>query len=287
MKIDNEFRVDAPLERAWQALTDLESLAPCMPGAQLTGVDGDVYRGKVKVKVGPVISQFQGTARFTEQDEASHSAVISAAGKDTRGQGNASATVHARLRPDGTGTAVSVSTDLNISGKLAQFGSGMIKEISEKLFAQFVANVEEQLLHKPEPTAAGAAGAAKTPATSEEPKEPEEPEAPGGSAGTTAPTAASATSSATTAERAAAEGPAAERTAGGPADGDAPAVRPSPPPRPASAAAPRTATRPRPPVAENEPLDLMQYAGKSVYKRLVPVAVGAVVVGVVIYWAVH
>ncbi|MFJ6662768.1 SRPBCC domain-containing protein [Streptomyces sp. NPDC091383] len=286
MKIDNEFRVDAPLERAWQALTDLESLAPCMPGAQLTGVDGDVYRGKVKVKVGPVVSQFQGTARFTEQDEASHSAVISAAGKDTRGQGNASATVHARLRPDGTGTAVSVSTDLNISGKLAQFGSGMIKEISEKLFAQFVANVEEQLLHKPEPTAAGAP---ETPATSEEPKEPE---APGGSAGTTAPTAASATSSATTAEPAAAEGPAAEgpaaeRTAGGPADADAPAVRPSPPSRPASAAAPRTATRPRPPVAENEPLDLMQYAGKSVYKRLVPVAVGAVVVGVVIYWAVH
>ncbi|WP_153812084.1 SRPBCC family protein [Streptomyces sp. SUK 48] len=281
MKIDNEFRVDAPLERAWQALTDLESLAPCMPGAQLTGVDGDVYRGKVKVKVGPVISQFQGTARFTEQDEASHSAVISAAGKDTRGQGNASATVHARLRPDGTGTAVSVSTDLNISGKLAQFGSGMIKEISEKLFAQFVANVEEQLLHKPEPTAAGAPETAKTPATSEA------PEAPGGSAGTTAPTAASATSSATNAEPAAAEGPAAERTAGGPADADAPAVRPSPPSRPASAAAPRTATRPRPPVAENEPLDLMQYAGKSVYKRLVPVAVGAVVVGVVIYWAVH
>ncbi|MER8118589.1 SRPBCC domain-containing protein [Streptomyces sp. NPDC094031] len=281
MKIDNEFRVDAPLERAWQALTDLESLAPCMPGAQLTGVDGDVYRGKVKVKVGPVISQFQGTARFTEQDEASHSAVISAAGKDTRGQGNASATVHARLRPDGTGTAVSVSTDLNISGKLAQFGSGMIKEISEKLFAQFVANVEEQLLHKPGPTAAGAP---ETPATSEEPKAPE---ALGGSAGTTAPTAASATSSATTAEPAAAEGPAAERTAGGPADGDAPVVRPSPPSRPASAAAPRTATRPRPPVAENEPLDLMQYAGKSVYKRLVPVAVGAVVVGVVIYWAVH
>ncbi|MFZ4237284.1 SRPBCC family protein [Streptomyces murinus] len=255
MKIDNEFRVDAPLERAWQALTDLEGLAPCMPGAQLTGVDGDVYRGKVKVKVGPVISQFQGTARFTEQDEASHSAVISASGKDTRGQGNASATVHARLRPDGTGTAVSVSTDLNISGKLAQFGSGMIKEISEKLFAQFVANVEEQLLHKPEPT------------------EPEASEAPAPAPSSTAEPTATDT----------------HATADAPADApaDAHAVRPSVPPRSESAAAPRPAARPQPTVRENEPLDLMQYAGKSVYKRLVPVAVGAVVVGVVIYWAVH
>ncbi|GAA1040328.1 SRPBCC family protein [Streptomyces murinus] len=273
MKIDNEFRVDAPLERAWQALTDLEGLAPCMPGAQLTGVDGDVYRGKVKVKVGPVISQFQGTARFTEQDEASHSAVISASGKDTRGQGNASATVHARLRPDGTGTAVSVSTDLNISGKLAQFGSGMIKEISEKLFAQFVANVEEQLLHKPEATEAT------------EPTGPEASEA-----------QAPAPSSATTGEQSAVGQSAAEPTPAEPtsadthahAHADAHAVRPSPPPRPETAAVPpRPATRPRPPAPENEPLDLMQYAGKSVYKRLVPVAVGAVVVGVVIYWAVH
>ncbi|QHC32674.1 SRPBCC family protein [Streptomyces sp. HF10] len=276
MKIDNEFRVDAPLERTWQALTDLESLAPCMPGAQLTGVDGDVYRGKVKVKVGPVISQFQGTARFTEQDEADHSAVISASGKDTRGQGNASATVHARLRPDGTGTAVSVSTDLNISGKLAQFGSGMIKEISEKLFAQFVANVEEQLLHKPEATAPGGG---KTP------EETEVPGASGDSAGAPAPAAEPAPSSSTTAEpgtvaQSAAEPSTVEQSA-------AAAVRPSPPPRPEAAAAPRPATRPRPPVRENEPLDLMQYAGKSVYKRLVPVAVGAVVVGVVIYWAVR
>ncbi|QNT91177.1 carbon monoxide dehydrogenase subunit G (CoxG) family protein [Streptomyces griseofuscus] len=258
MKIDNEFRVDAPLERAWQALTDLEGLAPCMPGAQLTGVDGDVYRGKVKVKVGPVTSQFQGTARLTEQDEAGHSAVISASGKDIRGQGNASATVHARLRPDGTGTVVSVSTDLNISGKLAQFGSGMIKEISEKLFAQFVANVEEQLLHKPEPA------------------EPTEPEA------SEARAAAPAPSSATTVEQSTAEPTAAESHA----PADAPAVRPSAPPR-SESAAPRPAARPQPTVRENEPLDLMQYAGKSVYKRLVPVAVGAVVVGVVIYWAVH
>ena len=146
MKIDNEFSVGVPVERAWQALTDLEALAPCMPGAELTGVDGDIHRGKVRVKVGPMVSQFAGTARFVERDESAHHAVISAAGKDMRGGGNASATVDARLRGEGAGTVVTVVTDLNISGRLAQFGSGMIKEISEKLFAQFVANVETQLL---------------------------------------------------------------------------------------------------------------------------------------------
>ncbi|WP_210586282.1 SRPBCC family protein [Streptomyces sp. GESEQ-35] len=151
MKIDNEFGVDVPVEQAWEALTDLEGLAPCMPGAQLTGVEGDVYRGRVRVKVGPVVSQFAGTARFVEKDDSAHRAVISAAGKDMRGQGNATATIHALLRPEGAGTVVTVSTDLSISGKLAQFGSGMIKEISEKLFAQFVDNVEAQLLAPAEP----------------------------------------------------------------------------------------------------------------------------------------
>ncbi|MFH8336871.1 SRPBCC family protein [Streptomyces sp. AM6-12] len=279
MKIDNEFRVDAPLERAWQALTDLESLAPCMPGAQLTGVDGDVYRGKVKVKVGPVISQFQGTARFTEQDEATHSAVISASGKDTRGQGNASATVHARLRPDGTGTAVSVSTDLTISGKLAQFGSGMIKEISEKLFAQFVANVEEQLLHKPEAAAPEAAPEAAAPEAAEDTAQ--------GPAAESAPATAAEPSTAepTAVKPTAVKPSAAERAAAEPAAAEA--VRPSPPPRSEAAAAPRPETRPRQPAPENEPLDLMRYAGNSVCKRLVPVAVGAVVGGVVTYWAVR
>lgn len=224
MKIDNEVRVDAPIEQAWKALTDLEGLAPCMPGAQLTSVEGEVYHGKVRVKVGPVISQFQGTATFVEKDETNHTAVIKAAGKDVRGQGNASATVNAQLTPDGTGTAVSVSTDLNISGKLAQFGSGMIKEISEKLFAQFIANVEEQLHADPAPAPAAAP-------TSVPPEQPS-------STATEAPNL--------------------------PQSDTADIEEPTPP-------------------VESAPLDLMQLAGKSVYKRMVPVACGVVVVGVVIY----
>ncbi|MCU7726511.1 SRPBCC domain-containing protein [Actinoplanes sp. KI2] len=145
MKITNEFTVHTPLERAWQVLTDLEGVAPCMPGAQLTGVEGDTYRGKVKVKVGPVVSEFAGTARFAEKDEAGHRAVIDAKGRDARAGGNAAALVTAVLTPDGESTRVSVDTDLKISGKLAQFGSGMIKEVSGKLLAQFVSNLEAKL----------------------------------------------------------------------------------------------------------------------------------------------
>jgi carbon monoxide dehydrogenase subunit G len=145
MKIDNRFTVSAPIDRAWAVLTDLEGIAPCLPGAQLTGVDGDVYTGKVKVKVGPVTSEYGGTARFAEKDDAAHRAVINAAGKDTRGAGNASATITAQLRDDGGRTEVVVETDLKITGRIAQFGSGAIKEISAKLLGQFADNLEGKL----------------------------------------------------------------------------------------------------------------------------------------------
>ncbi|RLP93100.1 SRPBCC family protein, partial [Micromonospora sp. CV4] len=157
MKISNEFAVDVPIERAWAVLTDLEGIAPCLPGAQLTGVDGDVYRGRVKVKVGPVISEFAGTAHFVEKDDAAYRGVIDAKGRDARSAGNASALVTAHLRPDGDRTLVSVDTDLKISGKLAQFGSGMIKEVSGKLLAQFVTNLEARLAAEQAPPAAGVA----------------------------------------------------------------------------------------------------------------------------------
>ncbi|MDX6230517.1 MAG: uncharacterized protein QOI76_3907 [Frankiales bacterium] len=146
MKIDQEFAVHVPIDRAWEVLTDLEGIAPCMPGAQLTGVEGDVFSGKVKVKVGPVISDYSGTARFVEKDDEHYHAVIDAKGKDSRGAGNANAMIDARLTADGDRTVVTVSTDLNISGKVAQFGSGMIKEVSAKLLGQFVDNLEAMLL---------------------------------------------------------------------------------------------------------------------------------------------
>ncbi|MEU6536976.1 SRPBCC family protein [Streptomyces sp. NPDC047000] len=257
MKIDNEFGVAVPLERAWEALTDLESLAPCMPGAQLTGVEGEDYKGRVRVKVGPVVSQFAGVARFVEKDETTHSAVISASGKDTRGAGNASATVHARLAARGEGTVVTVSTDLSISGRLAQFGSGMIKEVSEKLFAQFVANVEAQLLAAPRtgtgPETAAGPGAAEAAEPASVAADAAVVPAVSGAAAASAPEAVTTPAAASTA-----------------------ASAPVAPPVAAPASPPR-------PVADDEPLDLMKLAGASVYKRLIPVAVGVVVVGVVVW----
>jgi carbon monoxide dehydrogenase subunit G len=168
MKIDQEFAVNVPIDRAWEVLTNLEGIAPCMPGAQLTGVEGDVYSGKVKIKVGPVISDYSGTARFVEKDDESYHAVIDAKGKDSRGAGNANAMIDARLKADGDRTVVTVSTDLNISGKVAQFGSGMIKEVSAKLLGQFVANLETMLL-APEAEPAAAPELAETAEPDHEP----------------------------------------------------------------------------------------------------------------------
>ncbi|EFG76648.1 carbon monoxide dehydrogenase subunit G (CoxG) [Mycobacterium parascrofulaceum ATCC BAA-614] len=145
MKIANQFTVSAPIDRAWDVLCDLEQVIPLMPGAQLTGHEGDDYSGKVKVKVGPVTSEFSGKVRFVEQDRGAYRAVIDAKGKETRGTGNAAATVTAQLRPDGDKTGVTVDTDLKIVGKLAQFGSGMLQQVSEKLLGQFVESLEAKL----------------------------------------------------------------------------------------------------------------------------------------------
>jgi uncharacterized protein len=146
MKLENEFRVDVPVEQAWLVLLDVERIAPCMPGAQLQEVEGDEYRGIVKVKVGPITAQYKGAARVTEVDETNHRAVIRADGRDTRGQGNASATVTARLQPDGEGTRVSIDSDVTITGKVSQFGRGVIADVSEKLLDQFVACLERDVL---------------------------------------------------------------------------------------------------------------------------------------------
>jgi len=145
MKLDNEFTVGVPIGEAWSVLTDLEMIAPCMPGAQLTGVNDGVYTGKVKIKVGPVTAEYAGTARFSEKDEETYRAVIDARGRDSRGNGNATAVISAQLLAEGESTRVTVSTDLTIAGRVAQFGSGMIKEVSAKLLGQFVECLEGRL----------------------------------------------------------------------------------------------------------------------------------------------
>jgi hypothetical protein len=146
MQLVNEFVVSRPIDAAWALLTDVERVAPCMPGAQLTEVDGDVYRGQVRVKVGPMLAKFSGQARFTELDETTHRAVLVAKGKESTGKGQASAIVTAQLNPDGEATRVQVQTDLTISGRLAQFGQGALAEISTRLLGQFVDCLEHEVL---------------------------------------------------------------------------------------------------------------------------------------------
>ena len=145
MKIANEFTVGAPMDQAWDVLTDLEQVVPLMPGAVLTGRDGDDVLGKVKVKVGPVTSEFSGRVHFVELDRDQHRAVIDGKGKEQRGAGNAAATVTAQLHGAGDYTRVTVDTDLKIVGKLAQFGSGMLQQVSEKLLGEFVDSLEAKL----------------------------------------------------------------------------------------------------------------------------------------------
>jgi carbon monoxide dehydrogenase subunit G len=138
--------VKVPIDEAWAVLTDLERVAPCMPGFQLQAVDGDEYRGVVKVKVGPMIAQYQGVASFLERDASGHRAVVRAEGKEARGQGNAAATITATLAAESGGTHVTLHTDLTITGRVAQFGRGVLADVSAKLLRQFVQALEADVL---------------------------------------------------------------------------------------------------------------------------------------------
>jgi hypothetical protein len=146
MKIEDQFQVDVPVEEAWRVLLDVERIAPCLPGAQLQEVEGDEYRGIVKIKVGPITAQYKGAARIVEADETNRKIVLEASGRDVRGQGNASASITATLTAEGTGTVVKIDTDLNITGKVAQFGRGVMADISSKLLGQFADNLRENVL---------------------------------------------------------------------------------------------------------------------------------------------
>jgi carbon monoxide dehydrogenase subunit G len=178
----NEFTVNRPIEEAWPLITDLERIAPCLPGAELQEIEGTIYRGVVKVKLGAISSQFKGEAHFVERDDDNYRAVIKGTGRDTGGRGNASAEITAQaesLSP--TSTRVAVTTDLHITGKVAQFGRGIMGDVSSKLMAQFADNLNEMI----DEQGVGASTDAEPPAPTPEP-------APTDTAPTTATEAAAA-----------------------------------------------------------------------------------------------
>ena len=167
MDLHHEFTVPVPAADAWKILTDLERLAPCLPGAQLTEIEGDIYRGQVKIKVGPILAQFKGQASFVSRDDANFLASLKAEGRDTGGKGNASATITARLEPVSASSAkCTVDTQLNISGKVAQFGRGALADVSDKLLLQFVDNLNTLIASQPVESAPAAAPSATSAAPS-------------------------------------------------------------------------------------------------------------------------
>ena len=159
MELQHRFTVPASLETTWESFNDVEYIAPCFPGASLTSVEGDEFKGTVKVKLGPISMQYRGDAQFVERDESQRRAVIEAKGKDKRGNGTASARVVAQLTADGEGTAVQVDTDLTVTGKPAQFGRGVMQDVSDKLLDQFVECIAGKLGAPPAEEGAPAAGA--------------------------------------------------------------------------------------------------------------------------------
>lgn len=242
-QIVNEFTVNRPIDEAWPIICDIEQIAPCLPGAQLEEIEGDVYRGRVKVKLGAITAQFKGEARLTERDDTAYKATLAAKGRDTGGRGNAEADIHAHaeaLSP--TSTKCTVIADLHITGKVAQFGRGIMGDVSKKLMDQFAANLntmlDEQGLAEATETSdtSGAADAGETPAEPAPSSEaaPAEP-----AAAEAAPSASTATASSAGAAAAAAPG---VRKINGPAA---------------------------------EPVDLAGMAGPAVLKRLGPLLVVA------------
>jgi carbon monoxide dehydrogenase subunit G len=257
MELDHSFTVPVPPDQAWDVLLDVQRVAPCMPGATVDSVEGDDVAGRLKVKVGPVSMTYKGTAKFTDRDPDTRSILVEASGKETRGSGTASATVKAALSPyesaesngDGAGsgdqTLVTIHTTLNVTGRPAQFGRGVIAEVGSRLIDKFAVNLAEQLTGgTPEPAAAPAPASA-------------------------APAEAAAT------EPAAAPSPA-ETASAAPA-AVAPATSPAATERPP--VAPVAAQEP------DDHLDLLSIVGPVIAKRLVPVVGVAVGVGLLAWGA--
>ncbi|MSO59338.1 MAG: hypothetical protein EXQ63_03325 [Ilumatobacteraceae bacterium] len=150
MELNHQFTVPVSIDQAWKILTDVERIAPCLPGAELQEIEGETYRGVVKVKVGPIQAQFKGQASFVERNDDAYKIVLKGEGRDTGGKGNASALITAELTAESaTTTGCVVNTDLAITGKVAQFGRGAMADISDKILAQFVQNLNELIASQP------------------------------------------------------------------------------------------------------------------------------------------
>jgi carbon monoxide dehydrogenase subunit G len=253
VQLEHSFTVPVGIDEAWRVLLDIERIAPCMPGAAIDSVDGDDFTGTVKVKLGPIGLTYKGKASFVEKDEAAHRAVIDARGRDARGNGTAAAKITANLAESGTGTQVTVVTELDITGKPAQFGRGVMVDVGNKLIGQFADCLAGQLSGDAPPAPAKKAAAKKAAAK----KAP-------AAAAKKAPAAAAAEQTEADEQAPAGATTSAETTRAEPAMAE-----------PAAAAPAR-------PVAEPEPINLLESAGPAVAKRLAPVALVLLVLLIIV-----
>ncbi len=287
MRLEHEFSVPAPPDVVWAAVIDPERVAPCMPGASLTSVDGPKFAGGVKVKLGPVSLTYKGNGEFLETDEQAKRVVIKASGKDARGNGTAAATVTVTLSEEGSGTKGTVVTDLTVTGKPAQFGRGMIVEVSGKILDSFATCLATKL--DANGGAAAESPAAAAPAAAEA--------APAAAAAAEAPAAAApaaaeaeeppppAKPKPATRRRTTAKAAVAEEKVTVPVPAEPPVEAPAEPRlqlvaeeehKPAATPAPAPPSAPRQVnvTSEAEAIDLLDYAGPSIVKRLVPALAG-------------
>jgi len=251
MQLENTFTIDAPIEKAWEALNTPETIAPCFPGATLTEYEGDTFTGTVKVKLGPISLTYKGKGTYKERDDANHRVVIDASGRDSRGNGTAEATVTGTMVADGPDrTAVTMVTDMKITGRPAQFGRGVINDVADKIIGQFAGCVAEKLapeLEAPAPPAA--APAPSKVATTEA----------GSTNGATTGTTATATASPA--------GPSLSST-----------------PSASGVTAPKPAATPFTPMKSSiDAIDLLDTAGSPVLKRLAPVLGGGALLFLIIF----
>jgi uncharacterized protein len=247
MEMDHSFTVPVPPERAWDVLLDVEKIAPCMPGATVDEFDGEVVTGRIKVKVGPVSLTYRGTAKFTERDPDARVILLEASGKETRGAGTASATVRATLEPEagGEGTTATMHTTMNVTGRPAQFGRGVMVEVGGKLVEQFAQNLRQLIA---EDGAAG--GNAAATATDEADGGTSADQATGTPTPTPTPTATAT----------AQDGPG--------------STQPSPVVPAAAATTPTPTSTPtaQPPAASADSINLVKLVGPALLKRVIPVA---------------
>lgn len=261
MQLENKFTIDAPIDKAWEALNTPETVAPCFPGATLTEYEGDSFTGTVKVKLGPISLTYKGKGTYVTRDDANHKVVIEASGRDSRGNGTASATVTGTMTADGPDrTAVTMVTDMTITGRPAQFGRGVISDVADKIIGQFSACVASKLAPAEEP-------AAEEKEASSAPSTPSPGPAAASSGGASAPSPSPA------------GGSVAAPATNGNTNGSGSAQAATAAKGPVLAAAPKSTGPMR---SEVDAIDLLDTAGAPVLKRLAPVAGGVLLLLIIL-----